>query len=85
MTRFSELLMTNEVHSAYENVTPTVSVEAPASVENPVNPPPLDFASMTKLELETFGRTIGIELDRRFSKNKLIKTLQEHIDYMETV
>ena len=85
MTRFSELLMTNEVHSAYENVTPTVSVEAPASVENPVNPPPLDFASMSKLELETFGRTIGIELDRRFSKNKLIKTLQEHIDYMETV
>ena len=70
MTRFSELLMTNEVHSAYENVTPTVSVEAPASVENPVNPPPLDFASMSKLELETFGRTIGIELDRRFSKNK---------------
>ena len=85
MTRFSELLMTNEVHSAYENATPTVSVEAPASVENPVNPPPLDFASMSKLELETFGRTIGIELDRRFSKNKLIKTLQEHIDYMETV
>ena len=85
MTRFSELLMTNEVHSAYENVTPTVSVEAPASVENPVNPPPLDFASMSKIELETFGRTIGIELDRRFSKNKLIKTLQEHIDYMETV
>jgi len=85
MTRFSELLMTNEVHSAYENVTPTVSVEAPASVENPVNPPPLDFASMSKLELETFGRTIGIELDRRFSKNKLIKQLQEHIEYMDTV
>ena len=85
MTRFSELLMTNEVHSAYENVTPTVSVEAPASVENPVNPPPLDFASMSKLELETFGRTIGIELDRRFSKNKLVKQLQEHIEYMETM
>jgi len=85
MTRFSELLMTNEVHSAYENVTPTVSVEAPASVENPVNPPPLDFASMTKLELETFGRTIGIELDRRHGKSKLIKTLQDHIEYMKTV
>ena len=85
MTRFSELLMTNELHSAYENVTPTVSVEAPASVENPVNPPPLDFASMTKLELETFGRTIGIELDRRLSKNKLVKQLQDHIEYMETM
>ena len=74
MTRFSELLMTNEVHSAYEDVTTTPSVEdtAPASVEDPVNPKPLDFDSMSKLELETFGRTIGIELDRRYSKTKLI-------------
>ena len=86
MTRFSELLMTNEVHSAYEDVT-TTSVEdtAPASVEDPVNPEPLDFENMSKLELETFGRTIGIELDRRYSKNKLIKQLQDHIEYMETM
>ena len=40
---------------------------------------------MSKLDLETFGRTIGIELDRRHSKNKLIKQLKEHIEYMETV
>ena len=87
MTRFTELLMTGEVHSAYENVTSTSSVSdtAPASVEEPVNPKPLDFESMSKLDLETFGRTIGIELDRRFSKNKLIKQLKEHIEYMETV
>ena len=89
MTRFTELLMTNEVHSAYENVT-TTTVESvvdttPASVEEPVNPKPLDFESMSKLELETFGRTIGIELDRRHSKNKLIKQLKQHIEYMETV
>ena len=89
MTRFTELLMTGEVHSAYENVT-TTTVETvvdttPASVEEPVNPEPLDFESMSKLELETFGRTIGIELDRRLSKNKLIKQLQEHIEYMETM
>ena len=89
MTRFSELLMTNEVHSAYENVT-TTTVESvvdttPASVEEPVNPKPLDFETMSKLDLETFGRTIGIELDRRYSKTKLIKQLQEHIEYMETM
>ena len=89
MTRFSELLMTNEVHSAYENVT-TTTVESvvdttPASVEEPVNPKPLDFNSMSKLELETFGRTIGIELDRRHNKTKLIKQLQDHIEYMETM
>ena len=87
MTRFTELLQTGEVHSAYENVTTTTSVSdtAPASVEEPVNPPPLDFESMSKLDLETFGRTIGIELDRRHSKNKLIKQLKQHIEYMETV
>ena len=82
MTRFSELLMTNEVHSAFEG---EVVDTAPASVEEPVNPKPLDFESMTKQELEKFGRTIGIELDRRFSKTKLVKQLQEHIEYMETM
>ena len=87
MTRFTELLQTGEVHCAYENVTTTTSVSdtAPASVEDPVNPKPLEFETMSKLELESFGRTIGIELDRRHSKNKLIKQLKEHIEYMETM
>ena len=87
MTRFTELLQTGEVHSAYENVTTTTSAPdtAPASVEEPVNPPPLDFDSMSKLELESFGRTIGIELDRRLSKNKLVKQLKKHIEYMDTL
>ena len=80
-------LSTNEVHSAYEDVTTTTSVEdtAPASVEDPVNPKPLDYNYMSKLELETFGRTIGIELDRRHNKSKLIKQLKDHIEYMETM
>ena len=85
MTRFSELLMTNEVHSAYEDVTTSVEDTAPASVEEPVNPEPLDFQTMSKLDLETFGRTIGIELDRSHNKIKLIKQLQDHIEYMETM
>ena len=87
MTRFTDLLSTNEVHSAYEDVTTTSSVEdtAPASVEDPVNPEPLDFETMSKLDLETFGRTIGIELDRRHNKSKLVKQLQDHIEYMETM
>ena len=87
MTRFTELLSTGEVHSAYENVTTTTSVSdtAPASVEDPVDPAPLDFDSMSKVDLETFGRTIGIELDRRLSKNKLVKQLKKHIEYMDTL
>ena len=87
MTRFTELLQTGEVHSAYENVTTTTSVSdtAPASVEDPVNPKPLDFETMSKLDLESFGRTIGIELDRRHNKSKLIKQLKDHIEYMDTM
>ena len=89
MTRFSELLMTNEVHSAFEGevVTSATSVSdtAPASVEDPVNPEPLDFETMSKLDLESFGRTIGIELDRRHNKSKLIKQLKDHIEYMDTM
>ena len=38
------------------------------------------LAQMTKDELEDYGRTVGIELDRRHSRRKLIKELQEHLD-----
>ena len=39
----------------------------------------LDFDKMSKSELELYGRTIGIELDRRHSKAKLIKELEEKL------
>ena len=39
-----------------------------------------DFESMTKKQLENFGRTIGIELDRRHSKKVLIKELEEKLN-----
>ena len=35
---------------------------------------------MSKKELEAYGRTVGIELDRRHSHSKLVKELQEHLD-----
>ena len=58
---------------------------APASVEDPVDPEPIDLTSLSKDELEDYGRTIGIELDRRHSKSKLVKELEDHIDYLKTV
>ena len=39
-----------------------------------------DFSDMSKEELEEYGRTVGIELDRRHSKSKLIKELEDHIE-----
>ena len=64
--------------------TPVVDT-APASVEDPVDPEPIDFGVLSKDELEDYCRTIGIELDRRHSKKKLINQLEEHIDYLKTV
>ena len=64
--------------------TPVVDT-APASVEDPVDPEPIDFGVLSKDELEDYGRTIGIELDRRHSKNKLVKQLEDHIEYLKTV
>ena len=46
---------------------------------------PLSFDAMSKDELEDYGRTIGIELDRRLSKKKLITQLEDHIQYLESV
>ena len=85
MTRFSDLLKTNEVHSAYEDV---VEASSTPVVEEPPRPEEeiadiisssLNFNDMTKLQLEAYGRTVGIELDRRYKKDKLIKQLEDHL------
>ena len=36
-----------------------------------------DFEAMTKAQLETYGRTIGVELDKRHSKAELIAEIQK--------
>ena len=52
-----------------KKVTATkMPVEAPVKV--------VDLQSMTKRQLETYGRSLGIELDRRHNKKKLIARLE---------
>ena len=36
----------------------------------------IDFQLMTKAELEVYGRTLGLELDRRQTKETLISQLE---------
>tara|TARA_B100000927_G_scaffold54417_1_gene41394 strand:+ start:262 stop:519 length:258 start_codon:yes stop_codon:yes gene_type:complete len=83
MSKFGDLIggeKTTEVKTEVQpTVTPVVDT-TPASVEDPVNPEPLNFWNLSKDELEDYGRTIGIELDRRHSKSKLIKQLENYID-----
>ncbi len=84
MSRFGDLIhgkttATPVVETPVVEEAPVVDT-APASVEDPVDPEPLDLWSLSKDELEDYGRTIGIELDRRHSKSKLIKELEDFIE-----
>ena len=89
MSKFGDLIngtvTVETVEAPVEPVAEPVVDTAPSSVEDPVDPEPLDLLSLSKDELEDYGRTIGIELDRRLSKNKLVKQLEDHIEYIKTV
>ena len=60
-----------ELVSGEEPQTPVAST---TPVESEVKTANLEL--MTKAELEVYGRTIGIELDRRQTKDTLIKQLE---------
>ena len=84
MSKFGDLI--NGVTTEAPVVEETLVVEAapvvdtaPASVEDPVDPEPLNLWGLSKDELEDYGRTVGIELDRRHNKKKLIKELEDHL------
>ena len=53
---------------------PQTPVASTTTVETEVKTTNLE--TMTKAELEVYGRTIGIELDRRQTKTTLIKQLE---------
>ena len=63
--------------------------EAPKSSKEPVvepeatNSDEVDFSEMTKSQIETYGRKLGIELDRRQNKTDLIAELEEFISTQE--
>ena len=44
--------------------------------QEPIEEIPVDLNVMTKIQLEEYGRNLGIELDRRHSKKKLIAKLE---------
>ena len=71
-----------EVELVHSTNVPVVEPEPEEVVitEEPVVEQTNDFESMTKKQLEDFGRTIGIELDRRHSKKVLIKELEEKLN-----
>ena len=88
MSRFGDLL------GGKSSETPPVIDTAPSSVEPVVEEAPrpeeevadvvyesdVSFQDMSKDELEDYGRTVGIELDRRHNKKKLIQELEDHLE-----
>ena len=61
-------------------VEPVVEeVEEESEEEESEGEPDLSLYDMTKKELEEYGRTIGVELDRRHGRTRLISELQEHL------
>ena len=81
MSKFGDLIngKVETVETPVVEEAPVVDT-APASVEDPVDPEPLDLWKLSKDDLEDYGRTIGIELDRRYSKSKLVKELEDFIE-----
>ena len=69
MSKFGDLL----------GVTPKPAAKPePVVEETPVKKTAeVSLESMSKKELESYGRTVGIELDRRHSKKDLVKELKE--------
>ena len=78
MSKFGDLISGVTPETVVEAPTPVVE-EAPAPVVEEEVSAPVSFDSMSKDELEDYGRTVGIELDRRHNKKKLIKELEDHL------
>ena len=63
--------------------------KAPTASTEPVVEPEssdsdkVDFSQMTKSQIETYGRNLGIELDRRQNKTDLITKLEKFISTQE--
>ena len=88
MSRFGDLIGT----APKEETAPVVDT-APSSVEPGEEEAPrpeeevadivyesdVSLQDMSKDELEDYGRTVGIELDRRHNKKKLIQELEDHL------
>ena len=81
MSKFGDLIAGVSGVPVVETPAPVVE-EAPRPEEEVADAiaAPVDFESMTKDELEDYGRTVGIELDRRHNKKKLIKELEDHLE-----
>ncbi len=75
MSRFGDLIGGKKADPTPEPVVETVVEEVTTEEEVVV----VDLDTMSKRQLEAYGREHGIELDRRHSHKKLVEELKEHL------
>ena len=82
MSRFGDLLSGEPSTPPVVDATPSSVEPVEEVVEEEPNSEPLNLWDLSKDELEDYGRSLGIELDRRHNKSKLIKQLENYMDGM---
>ena len=77
------LIAVEKAELAVEVCEAPIASTEPVIESKPTDSDEVDFSQMTKSQIETYGRGLGIELDRRHNKADLIVELEEAISIME--
>ena len=73
------LIAVEKAELAVEVCEAPIASTEPVVEQEPTNSDEVDFSQMTKAQLEAYGRTLGLELDKRQNKTTLIAQLEAYI------
>ena len=73
------LIAVEKAELAVEVCEAPIASTEPIVEQEPTNSDEVDFSQMTKAQLEAYGRTLGIELDKRQNKTTLIAELEKYL------
>ena len=87
MSRFGELLGGKTPAPAPAAPAKPAPVAVPSKLVEAIAPNPIQevfesdvsIRDMSKKELEEYGRSVGIELDKRHSRKRMVKELDEYL------
>ena len=77
------LIAVDKAELAVEACEAPIASTEPVAESEPTDSDEVDFSQMTKAQLETYGRELGIELDKRQTKTDLIAKLEKFISTQE--
>ena len=73
------LIAVEKAELAVEVCEAPIASTEPVVEQEPTNSDEVDFSQMTKAQLEAYGRTLGIELDKSQNKTTLIAELEKYL------